>query len=518
MFDFVTDVCFIHKYDNGKFTKAHQIDRKFTHTIGVRSDNSLIGIQLNDALVFSLNADISQAVTNNDISTLFLYKITFVELPQTNRKYLVLFYLYPSHLNIQMIEIEINQEHIVSETVSGPYREQEVIKEKMNELRLILESKGEIVREINEVASTVLRKDKSASIQSPVKTAAPLYIQNGLIKSMSVHCDPLKGNAEQLLHEIVGINARLDDLTQHMRPNHDHYNRYKRAFKPDYKTTKFIVKNLHYEGPEFKNLLTKSGPTIFSSVVNVQSIETTQQVNITKNIINNINLNDIVRHGSDETITGLKTFNHITASTLHAKTVNDVKVTADIPKARSFRALDTEDGFQSLPHDVSVDKLQINSINSLLWNEIESSADLKTTNHINGNLYFKKPSIVRHLNVDAVNHIPVPDLMTKDSDQQIESVIWINKFFAPSISTRTVNGVNFKENVALQGQENHIKCKSFGFHAKEMFKTNIYFFSSTCRHRQDECHEWIEVDGGRCVKWPSCRWHEKGGFASILHW
>lgn len=361
-----------------------------------------------------------------------------------------------------MIEIEINQEHIVEETVSGA-QEHEFINDKMNELRLLFESKGEVIREINDVASTVLRKDKSASIQSPVKTAAPVYIKNGLIKSLSVHCDPLNVNAEHLLHDIVSINARTNDLMQHLRPydaNYGHFvERFKRDFKRDFKTTKFIVKNLHYEGPEFKNLLLKSSPQTISAVVNVQSIEA-NQLNVTKNIINNIDINDVVTHGFDETITGLKTFNRITSKTLNSKIINDVKVIPDIARERaSFRAFKGEDGFLSFPHDISVDKLQINRINSLPWSHIEKSTEMKVTNQINGNLYIKRPSIVRHLNVDSINHIAFPDLMTKENDQQIESVIWINKFFAPSISTRTVNGVKFKENVALQGQENHIRCK-----------------------------------------------------------
>ncbi|XP_063705250.1 uncharacterized protein LOC134834483 [Culicoides brevitarsis] len=443
------NVCFIHKYEQGKFSKAHQIDRKFTHTLAIHSDNSLLGIQLPDTLVFSLNADLTQSLSTTHIPTSFLYKISFITTSQA--KFLILFYRYPSHLNIQMIEMEINQEQIVGETAKFT-AEQDVIKEKMNELRFLLESKGEIMREIDDVAKAVLRRDMPATIQAPVTVDGPLRIASGEINA-NVHVEEsIKSTADEILHEIVGINVRFGALMSHLNPTE---RRYKRAFKPDYKTTKFIVKNLHYDGPEFKDLLLKSTSKV-TSVVNSGTFETLNGLNLTKNVINNINLNDVVHQGSSEIITGAKTFNHVTTKTLKVKKINEVQVT-DLPKHRSFRAVQGEDGFKSLPHDVTVDKIRFNRVNSLPWTNLERASDLKKSYHINGDLYLKRNSIVRQLNVNAVNNFPVGDLLTKNGDQQISSVIWINQFFAPSITTKTVNGINFKENVALQGQENHIR-------------------------------------------------------------
>lgn len=420
----------------------------------------MIGFQLDNEFVFTVNPDVTDSIINTRISTLYLYKFTFIELQESNRKYLVLFYRYPSHFNIQMIEMEINHEHIVGETLTSTQHEQEFIKEKMRELRQILESRGAIVREINEISSLVIRKDKEAKIKS-MKVTEPVLIENGMIDSLSVHSDlPLKSTPETLLNEIGLISARTSDLMHHIRPTE--YERYKREFTPNFKTKKIIAKNLHYEGPEFENLILKSQPNTLRSVVNVKSLEIMGNLNVTQNVVNKIDLNDVVTHDFIDRINGVKTFETINVETLHAPVINDVKVVSDVPKSRvSFRAVDGEDGFMSLPHDISIENLQVNRVNSLPWVELEKSSEVKSSNEIKGNLYMKRPSLVRNLNVDAVNSISVSDLMTKASDQDVNSVVWINRFFAPSISTRTVNGVNFKETVALQGQENHIRCKYF---------------------------------------------------------
>uniref|UniRef100_A0A336LL58 CSON011314 protein n=1 Tax=Culicoides sonorensis TaxID=179676 RepID=A0A336LL58_CULSO len=456
------NVCFIHKFDQDKFIKVHQIDRKYTRTIDIQSDNSLICLQLDTDLIFFVNPDLTESITNTDISPLYLYKISFVELEESNRKYIVLFYLYPSYLNIQMLEVEINQNHIVGETQPRNH-EHESIKIKMNELRLLLESRSSTIREIDNLASDVIRKDKSMHIEKPLSIAKPVFLTNGLIKSLEVHSNPLKATAEQLLHDIVSINSRTFHLIQNLTPFNSYTNmvyndRFKRDFKPHYKTVKFIAKHLHYDGPEFKNLLLKSTSNAVPVIINAQTLET-NYIYINKNIINHIDINDIVINEYNDTITGHKSFKKIKAKTLLTNQINERNVNPDfsVPTKTSFRALEGQENYMSHHHDLTIDKLQVSQINSLPWIEIEENSVVKEKKHVKGNIYLKRASIARNLKVDSVNDIDISDIMTKQGDQQIHSSIWINNFYAPTISSRSVNGINFRENVALQGQENHIQ-------------------------------------------------------------
>lgn len=165
---------------------------------------------------------------------------------------------------------------------------------------------------------------------------------------------------------------------------------------------------------------------------------------------------------------GVKEFDFVTVKNLDVNHVNNVymenpshtNTNKKQQQQSSFRVLDTDhNDFYQIEADVFTNSLETGSINSLPWQEIVDNVNVKEIKMIEGNVYLTKPSHVKNFFTAAVNNITIKDLLTKTTDQTVFSNIAISKFFTPSMTTGTINGINFKENVVLIGQENHIKCE-----------------------------------------------------------
>lgn len=86
-----------------------------------------------------------------------------------------------------------------------------------------------------------------------------------------------------------------------------------------------------------------------------------------------------------------------------------------------------------------------------------------------GNLIFKHNLFIQHLETELIDRLPTKDLLTLNTDQTIESDIFITKFFAVNVHATTINNINFKNDLATISKETIIKSMSIVYLKKKKF-------------------------------------------------
>lgn len=204
-------------------------------------------------------------------------------------------------------------------------------------------------------------------------------------------------------------------------------------------------------------------------------------------------------------VLGTKEFESIRAEHLSLDYLNDHPVPQ--PPTRpiqpnTFRNAATGEHVVTLSGDVAAASVQIGAVNGLAWRELQKAAEFTKNPVINGDLILTKPVSVKKLQVERIDGDFVENLMTKHTDQEVHASVLIKQFHSENIVAHQVNGVNFKEMVALQGQENHIKCKfseNAIFYLKKKKKSltkyqtspqKISFFSSSVKTSTDKTKKY----------------------------
>lgn len=76
-----------------------------------------------------------------------------------------------------------------------------------------------------------------------------------------------------------------------------------------------------------------------------------------------------------------------------------------------------------------------------------------------GDFTFKHNLIVNHLEADTVDGLAVNKFVTLNTDQTIESDIFITKFFAVNIQANKVNDIDFKRDLVTVTEDTIINSK-----------------------------------------------------------
>lgn len=77
-----------------------------------------------------------------------------------------------------------------------------------------------------------------------------------------------------------------------------------------------------------------------------------------------------------------------------------------------------------------------------------------------GDLILKHSLVVNHLEADTVNGWPINQFVTLNTDQTIESDIFITKFFAVNVQANKVNDIDFKRDLVTVTANTIINSKA----------------------------------------------------------
>lgn len=254
-FSFI-DVCLVHKFSSGKFIKTYQVDRRFTRAKKVvTTTEGLIAIQMADAFLYFRNASLDVLVQESEVPN-GLKDFTLFTNQVTKELYLVFFLPTVTGLHVTAIKVTLASNIADLEQVNEaePVRETEKVHEKLNELRFLLEKREGFIHKIRNATADVLRTDKPAHIKSIVNMQQPFYLGSGTIKELHLNTVDLTATPSELLQNVAWIVNQTNQLSDLVAPK----SRKKRTTDtstplPSHKSKKkIVVKNLHYEGPQFK--------------------------------------------------------------------------------------------------------------------------------------------------------------------------------------------------------------------------------------------------------------------------
>lgn len=405
----------------------------------------MVAILEYNQISFHLNPNLSKIAVLN-ISTENLKKVLL-----TTDNNLILIYIHEGNINIHMNEIELGDQDEVGESQST-VSEDVPLKEILNSLRLLIEDRINYIREISYTSLQVLHVNRNIEINKPLKISGPVIIKAGSVKNLTIFSEDLESTNDKLLHDIIWMNRRINQLLNKIDPP----KRTSRSSRQTNNPSKMIIKNLHYNGDEFKNLLRKSTDNTISKPSLISKIVLEKNLKVNDNKINKIIIHDAALRYPNRTqrINGLKTFDYIITENIGMPSFNEAS-----KQGHSFRT--KGDLSSSISGTVSVMNLKIRSVNNIPWNQLEEGLKFKQSRIIHGNLYVNRPSLIQNISTHSLQDQETNKFFTKTSNQNVYSTIGINGLYTPSISTELLNGMNFKDVVALAGQQNIINSEYF---------------------------------------------------------
>lgn len=183
----------------------------------------------------------------------------------------------------------------------------------------------------------------------------------------------------------------------------------------------------------------------------------TNKLVITSNEINDISLQNLLNAttSSSRFIHGEKIFKRIKVKNLNIQhTLNDIDANQLLTSSTEMNLLDSLELFG----DININNLRVSKLNNIQWQTFYENLFLKNDrDSINGNLIFQNFTKVNKITVGLVNGISVDNLLTTSTDQEIQSDIFVNKFYVENAATNTVNNENLMENAAVVNQKNTIE-------------------------------------------------------------
>ena len=201
---------------------------------------------------------------------------------------------------------------------------------------------------------------------------------------------------------------------------------------------------------------------------------------ITGNKINDISLQNLlnVTTSSNRLIRGEKIFKRIKVKNVNIQqTLNDIEVNQLLTSSTKMDLLDNLELFG----DINVNNLRVSKLNNIEWQSFYDNLFLKDDrDSINGNLIFQNFTKINKIIVGFLNGVTVDNLLTTSTDQEIQSDVFVNKFYVENAATNTVNNEKLSENAAVVNQKNIIegillelkKNGCFALIKFEFFRTN----------------------------------------------
>lgn len=244
----------MHKFTSGKFTRTYQVDRRFTKANRVVSTKGLIAVQMPDAFLFFQNASLDVVVHSSEVPP-GLKDFTAHLNSNTNEIFLVFFLSPMTGLHAKAVKVDVPDSFadLVASKVPAQRLATEEVHEKLKELQFLLESREQMIHNIRNTTAEIIRVDKPAHIKSIVNMQKPLYLSSGNINELHVNSADLNATPSELLQDVATIASQTNKLMEHVAPQR----RTKRTTDdsttlPHNRRKKVVVKNLHYDGPQFK--------------------------------------------------------------------------------------------------------------------------------------------------------------------------------------------------------------------------------------------------------------------------
>lgn len=321
-------------------------------------------------------------------------------------------------------------------------------------------------------------------------TANYTIIKNTKVSAISMPYN-LHKSGDRLLREIVSSNIGLEEarrkLTMVKRP--PTFGVF-RENTNEQEIESIFAKNLIYKGELFEGktegvfvifiklgifnsgmFLKSTSPNRLIGDLNINKLEANKLV-ISSNKINDIFLENLlnVTTSSDRLIRGEKIFKRIKVKNVNIQqTLNDIEVNQLLTSSTKMDLLDSLELFG----DITVNNLKVSKLNNVEWQSFYQNLFLKDDrDSINGNLIFQNFTKINKITVGFLNGVPVDNLLTTSTDQEIQSNVFVNKFFVENAATNTVNNEKLSENAAIINQKNVIE----GNYCTRIFQTGCYDF------------------------------------------
>lgn len=184
---------------------------------------------------------------------------------------------------------------------------------------------------------------------------------------------------------------------------------------------------------------------------------TANKLTVPSNKINQILLDEILNSTSTKNIKGLKRVSSLNVRDLEVKrTLNNLPLTLLKPSSNenSFEIVD-ELNFLG---NVNAKQLNVKSINGFNVSAlIENIFLTNERNLIRGSVIVKQLLDVDVLTAKNLFNIPIANLMTTATNQNISADVLISKFAFAKITTNTINDEILRDNIALVNKANVIE-------------------------------------------------------------
>ncbi|XP_060516237.1 uncharacterized protein LOC132695789 [Cylas formicarius] len=212
---------------------------------------------------------------------------------------------------------------------------------------------------------------------------------------------------------------------------------------------KIITKDLATNLPLFNDLLTNSRIKL-NGKVNVKRISTE---GIYASRINDISVQDIYLRSSTKPAKGVKKLKTVYVKLAKIETINEISV-KDILELFSQEPTSKSLNFDQ---EVIIKDLRVRSIDNINWNDFQNSVfKIGEDDAVEGNLTFTEIKAIS-ADVGLVNGVKPAVLLTKTTEQIVNSSIEFNYISATRIEAETVNEVSLKKSAALIGGNDVIK-------------------------------------------------------------
>lgn len=143
--------------------------------------------------------------------------------------------------------------------------------------------------------------------------------------------------------------------------------------------------------------------------------------------------------------------------TTHTLNATDLLLPQNI---RDTRQHNIPDLFFDLMPIIRVKHLKVFSINGIPWNDFYNSLFLKNRDKlIQGRVVMQSQVNVNHVTVTVLNGLTVSNLFNLKHPQVIHSDLVISRFFVHDLKAKTINGLNFAEDIVFSGNDTFIESK-----------------------------------------------------------
>ncbi|XP_065356106.1 uncharacterized protein fs(1)M3 [Calliphora vicina] len=325
--------------------------------------------------------------------------------------YLLLVYKIPFKMLMRIVELEINVSDLATvnqtepEEILASTRHQHLFESTVGQLRSTLLQRKMDMDVLRKVSHIIRPKLKDLDV------IEPLTLQSGNVGIIKIVGDSLR-SPQQVLQKIENLRQTYQPQRSKRSDNQGPFN-ITLEITNRVKVQRMKVKNLIYQGDVIEgfSLNRSNNQQIF---LNIKPKVTTQTLNATDLLLPQ-NIRDTRQH--------------------------------NIP-----------DLFFDLMPIVRVKHLKVFSINGIPWNVLYNSLFLKNRDKlIQGRVVMQSQLNVNHVTVTVLNGLTVSNLFNLKHPQVIHSDLVISRFFVHDLKAKTVNGLNFAEDIVFSGNDTFIE-------------------------------------------------------------